>query len=342
MRFVFFILVSFITFHLHAENVNLISPPAVRPVRVDCNFFLVDIVSILEKEETFVADIYFSCQWDDPRLSYTSVAGAEPKIFLDEKAQDQLKEMWWPQIEFLNAGNIIYDERSLFIHPDGRVEYYVALTGSFRTHLDLTRFPFDRQVLEIKIDSFLWNKNVVELVPATENTGFRNIGNHIHNDEKIADIKIKTELTKGLQLHGFGDSDEYSTYVASIVVERKPGFFIYQLFVPLFSIMGISCTVFFAYKSDYMQIVAISIASFLVFLAAKFTLNADLPRVGYMTVIDKAFLVSYITIGLQILICTLREIYGTRGKEWANRLCFHGAWVVPLVYTSIIIWIFMS
>ena len=341
MRLLFFIL-FFAALHVHGQEAYLATPPKERPVRVECGIFLVDLVAILDKEESFVADIYFSCGWDDPRLSYAAKTEEDIKVFLGDSAQDELKKIWWPQIEFFNAGPVDHTEQALFIYPSGRVEYHQGLTGSFRTHLDLTRFPFDIQRLEIMVDSFLWNKDLVELVPGEQTSPYTNVGSHIHNDEKIIDMQVKTGVIKGLRLKKFGNSDEYSTYVATFLVERKPGFFVYQLFVPLFLIMGISCTVFFAYKSDFMQTIGISLASFLVFLAAKFTLNQDLPRVGYMTVIDQAFLVAYLTIGVSVIVCTLREVYGSRGKEWANRLSFHASWAVPLAFIIAIVWIFMT
>ncbi|MBS0616316.1 MAG: hypothetical protein JSR58_07195 [Verrucomicrobia bacterium] len=341
MRKLLFVLLLLFAARIHSEEVNITTPPVDLPVRVECSFYLLDLVSILDKEESFSADIYFSCDWKDTRLSFTPTEGQTAKVFLDESALDMLKTIWWPQIEFINAGKLDYTEHALFIYPDGKVEYNIALTGIFRSHLDLTKFPFDFQSLPIKIDSFLWNKNIVELAAAPAEVGFRNRGAHVHNDQKIVDIQVSTEITKGLRLKNFGNSDEFSTYVATISIERKSGFFVYQLFIPLFLVMGISCTVFFAYRSDFMQTIGISLASFLVFLAAKFTLNQDLPRVGYMTVIDKAFLVAYLSIGVSVVVCTLREIYGSKGKEWANRLSFHASWVVPLAFIVSIIWIFL-
>lgn len=341
MRQLLFFLVLLASFLGAQEGPNLTAPPSQRPVQVECGIFLLDLVSIIDKEETFVADVNFSFAWYDSRLGYTPQGKDDIKVFLDIGAEDQLKKMWWPQVEFLNAGKIENVDRSLFIYPNGKVEYHIGFTGSFRSHLDLTQFPFDKQTLQIKVDSFLWNKNIVEFVPSAEFASFQNLGADIHNDEKIIDTSVSMELNKGVKLTQFGGSDEFSTIVASITIARKPGFFLYQLFVPLFLIMGISCTVFFASRSDYIEVVALSLTSFLVFLAAKFTLNQDLPRVGYMTVIDKAFLVAYLSLGASVVLCTLREVYNNKGKPWADKILSYASWMVPLAFILAIFWIFL-
>ena len=65
--------------------------------------------------------------------------------------------MWWPAFEFVNTAGPAVTNRALEISPDGTVRYLLGMTSEFRANLDLRRFPFDRQTLEVRVESFLWD-----------------------------------------------------------------------------------------------------------------------------------------------------------------------------------------
>src|SRR5919197_6083399 len=73
-------------------------PPGGQPVEVACGVFLANLSTIAERSETFNADLYLSFRWRDARLAFV---GDEPKRFLEDSAVEQLKQMWWPEIEFV-------------------------------------------------------------------------------------------------------------------------------------------------------------------------------------------------------------------------------------------------
>ncbi len=316
------------------------SPPLPLPVKVETSFYLLNFESIREKEEIFTADVYFKFKWKDPRLSFTPEPGEGVKTYLEEGAVAQLNLIWWPQIEFLNSGSPTYNNRALFIYPDGMVEYYISITGDFRTHLDLSHFPFDRQPLKIMIDSFLWNKDICEFVPTPAIDHPDSAITQIHDKLGILSIKESVETTQGLNIIQTGESAEYSTYIVTITTQRISGFFILQVFIPLILVFGISCAVFFSYKEPFLDRIMLSLTSLLVFLAAKFTINQDLPQIGYMTIIDKAFLVAYISLGISVIMSILEKVIGNTNPERSVRIEKHARWIVPLLFVIAIILIF--
>ncbi len=119
-------------------------PPGKPPVEVAAGFFLANLSAAAERSETFEADLYLSFRWHDPRLAFS---GTESKRFLEDAATEQLKEMWWPQLEFINTGEPEVANRTLELSPDGAVQYKLSVTATFRSDLDLRRFPFDRERL---------------------------------------------------------------------------------------------------------------------------------------------------------------------------------------------------
>ncbi len=316
------------------------SPPPSTPVRVDTRFYLINFISLNEKEETFTADAYFTFQWQDPRLIYSPEPGETVRAYFDDAAKQKLTQIWSPQIEFLNSGTPIINNAGLFIYPDGRVQHYMSITGTFRTHLDLKGFPFDKQQLKIEVDSFLWDQNVLVFVPTeheelTSTTSVRKI----HDNLDIIKIDESITETKGLQLGKLNQTAEYSTFVVSIFTKRQPRFFVFQVFVPLILVFGISCSVFFALKDPFLDRIMIFLTCLLVFLATKFTINQSLPQVAYMTVIDKAFMFSYLCIGLSVLVAVIeKRIFLTR-PERAEKIDALGRWLIPLFF--IVGWLYI-
>ena len=162
-------------------------PPGKPPVEVAAGFFLANLSAAAERSETFEADLYLSFRWHDPRLAFS---GTESKRFLEDAATEQLKEMWWPQLEFINTGEPEVANRTLELSPDGAVQYKLSVTATFRSDLDLRRFPFDRETLEVRIQSFIWNQDQMVFVPDSARVGF----NPRSTIEELTVKRVSTEI----------------------------------------------------------------------------------------------------------------------------------------------------
>jgi len=317
---------------------SLTHPPAHLPVRVKTGFYLLNFTSINEKDQTFLADVYFSFRWNDSRLSFQ---GEKPHIFLDDAAKDKLNTIWKPQIEFINAIHPLYKNRVLFIHPNGDIEYLISITSNFYTGLNFKRFPFDSQVLTIRIDSFAWNNSIVVFEPATLEGHMFNRDNLKSFEEHIIDIQeTEKSLRSGPVVEYFAKNDLYSTYIVNITVQRKSGYFLFQVFIPLFLVMGMSCLVFFGDSHAFLDKVMINLTAFLVLLATKFTINLNLPEIDDLTMIDKSFLTAYICIGLTVAVNTLETILGTKHKL-IEKINNYARWAIFLLFISTIIIIYL-
>lgn len=79
---------------------------------------------------------------------------------------ERLSTMWWPQIEYVNTAEPTITNQSLEILPSGHVKYTMGLTSTFRADLDLRRFPFDRQSLDVRIQSFIYDASRLRFQPS--------------------------------------------------------------------------------------------------------------------------------------------------------------------------------
>lgn len=60
----------------------------------------------------------------------------------------------------------------LTILPDGSVDYEERFGATLNAELDLRRFPFDRQALDIELQSFTWDRSELGFATNEPQTGF--------------------------------------------------------------------------------------------------------------------------------------------------------------------------
>ena len=83
------------------------------------------------------------------------------------------------------------------------------MTATFRSDLDLRRFPSDHEKLEVRIQSFIWNRDQMVFVPDPERVGF----NPRSTYEKLAVNGVSVEIRKR-ELSGWTRGESYSEFVA--------------------------------------------------------------------------------------------------------------------------------
>lgn len=293
-------------------------PPGGLPVEVETSFYLFTLRSVDEKEETFDADIYMQFSWMDQRLAHP---GEDRLTFVEEAASDKLKEIWWPQIEFINASSPEVTNLSLEIQPDGKVLLNYALSSTFRSELDLKRFPFDTQTLSVQVASFLYAPPDLVFKANPGQTGLQNSGHY-------EGFKVLGVDAESLLQQASGWLKEYSEYRANIRVQRVSVFYIWTVFVPVILIFVICCTIYLLPSEELADRVGICLTTLLACIATQFTLSFDLPQISYLTLVDRLFIVTYAFTALNVLVAAIEVFKGT--PRIRNRLLFLAG--VPLAY----------
>jgi hypothetical protein len=304
-------------------------PPGKQPVEVAAGFFLSNLSGAAERSETFEADLYLIFRWHDPRLAFD---GTEPQRFLEDAAVEQLKAVWWPQIEFINTGQPDIANRALEIAPDGSVSYILSVTATFRSDLDLRRFPFDCETLEVRIQSFIWNRDQMVFVRDPAHIGF----NPRSTYEELAVRQVSTEIRQRELSGCWTTAEPYSEFVVLIDVQRRPTFYMWTVFAPVTLIFLISCTIFAVDIENFHDRIAISLTALLACIAMQFTVSFNLPQVSYLTVIGWMFVVTYFCITLGILISTAQATLLANQPERATRLDRLAGLGLPALYVALI------
>lgn len=306
-------------------SAQVYAPPAAGLTTVAVDFFLLNLNAVDERNETFDADLYLEFEWDDPRLAHE---GAEEQLFADAAVDEKLTTMWWPQIEYVNTAEPTITNQSLEIFPTGHVKYTVGLTSSFRTGLDLRRFPFDTQVLCVRLQSFLYDANRVRLVPAARAPGWEREGTY--EALRVAGV---TAESREAQLSG--RDERYAEFRASIVVVRNWAFYLWTVFGPVVLIFLIACGVFLVPLEAFADRVSICLTALLACIATHFAISFNLPHVGYLTVIDRLFVFTYAFVAL-LVVASVAELWVRRMPRLRRLVNVLAAVLLPLAYLAVV------
>ncbi|MEJ2745589.1 MAG: hypothetical protein P8123_07905 [bacterium] len=311
------------------EDVARSSPPDPLPVRVETSFYLLNLTFVNERTETFDADVYLDFQWRDPRLAFTPKTKNGKKIYYEKEAEEKIEEIWWPEIEFVNAATPQITNRTLEIHPDGTVEYHLGVSATFSTKLNLRRFPFDKQDLQIRLQSFLWDKNSVLFTASAKRCG------HASEDtfDDLAVTGVSTSV--GTKHVSYSDKD-YSEFVVAIAAKRNSIFYIWRVFFPAVLIMVLSFSVYFMNMDDLYSRVNIGITCLLACIATQFAISYNLPRISYLTQLDKLYMITYGCIAISVGVSTVEVIFHRRNHPHSRRYNRFALWFVPLLYALLL------
>ena len=269
---------------------SVVSPNPAGPVIVDLGLHIVELTQVDEVINTFTIEGFLDLVWCDPRMAYEAENEEElgEKILLKEKAQALLNEIWWPAVTIanqVNARNI--ENQELVILSDGTIEYKEKFSAELEAHYDLKEFPFDRQKLEIEIESFAWHDDVLIFKMNEEKIGFS-------TDFEIAEWHIENVESKIESVKDIQDRATFSEFLMEIEVVRQYDYYLWKIIIPLILLVMISWSVFWMIGDKLVDRMSISMTGILTIVAYQFIISDILPRVSYFTFMDTFLSISFL------------------------------------------------
>ncbi len=311
-RYVFIFLVIF----LFCESKCTAQEP------LKCHFGIyAKTIRINQAEETFETFLYWWLRVDSiqPNIDYSFVK----------------------EFEFINA-----DAESVVdtvISSNGY--YYVS--GSCKAIIpykaDYHKFPFDIQNLNISIENKVINSKSLVYIPDNSTTNINNLKDdniEILNGDQYSIKSLKAVESSYIYTTNFGDpqvegNEKYSRLEFHIGVDRDPTGIMQKIALPLMVVLILAYLVFYIPDHEIGTASGLTVTALLAAIAFHWTLNDSLPKVSYLTTIDKIFYLVYAYIFYAMAQTILTFNISRKGEYWqnfSNKIEIHSRYLFPLTF----------
>ncbi|EAW90395.1 cholinergic receptor nicotinic epsilon subunit [Homo sapiens] len=227
--------------------------PGSRPVRepedtvtISLKVTLTNLISLNEKEETLTTSVWIGIDWQDYRLNYSKddFGGIETLRVPSEL-------VWLPEIVLENnidgQFGVAYDANVL-VYEGGSVTWLPPAIYRSVCAVEVTYFPFDWQNCSLIFRSQTYNAEEVEFTFAVDNDGKTINKIDIDTEAYTENGEWAIDFCPGvIRRHhgGATDGPGETDVIYSLIIRRKPLFYVINIIVPCVLISGLVLLAYF-------------------------------------------------------------------------------------------------
>jgi len=304
------------------------SPILAKPIPVKIGIKMQQISNVDQKSENFGVVATLMMEWEDPALAFRpDTIQDRALVYSKEVFIRKINEEGniWPEFSLYNQqGNRWIQNSMVTVFADGRALYLERFSVTLQApDFNFRQFPFDKQRFFIRVDSVLpsWFF-VFENMEA-----FSEVGKQLGEEEWIV-TGLDTVIDKVEMAER-----PVSRFNFTFLARRHLTYYVFRIFLPLLIIIIVSWVIFFL--KDYTKRVDASGANLLLFIAFNFAISSDLPRLGYMTLLDMLMAAVFVVTALMLILAVLLRRLVSDGKEaLVNRIDGYVVWFYPFAYVA--------
>jgi len=266
------------------------------PTVVGMAFYIKELRGIDAVQDEYTFRGYVRSTWCDPRLAFDRAeAGSDSRVKFGAAAERAVQKIWFPSgfpVHEIEGLKVL--DRELSVSHDGTVRSNINLSVRIAADFDLLRFPFDRQRLELAVESFRWPEGDLVFVADPDATGFAQ--DFSMPEWRITRVGTRTEASRALR-----STEPFSRLVLEIDVKRKGGFYLWKILLPVGVIVVLSWSIFWMSDETAVNRIRLTATGVLTIVAYQFVVGRDLPRIAYLTLLDKVMIVSFMLLAVSVL-----------------------------------------
>jgi hypothetical protein len=300
-----------------AELLKLL--PDSRPVEVKVGLYVTNLADINQSSETFDIAGYLFYTWQDRRLAYNAKqVGTDARVM-------KLDEIWNPTMEMVNFKESKTSDVTLTITPNGTVSAQERFSKTLSSGLNLQRFPFDKERLQVVVESLLYPLTDVRLVVDESKLAIAQDSFVSLSEWSIQGVK--GNLGKSLFIP---EQRDYSRITMEVLLQRNSGFYVFKVMMPLLLITIASWSVFWIDAKEFSTQITIAFTNLLTVVALLLVVNDALPKVGYLTFMDGFTMLCFVAILAAIVELIWAHRWESRDDhEQAQKIHVMARWLVP-------------
>ncbi len=297
--------------------------------RVRMGIKMQQITGIDQKEENFGVVAALRMQWHDPALAFNPErCECHWKLFQlnDFRSYVREQDTVWPEFTLSNQQGRRWEQNQVVVvSPNGDALYFERFSATLQApDFDFRLFPFDSQLFFIRVDSLLPE----QFFRFEDLPGFSGVGKQLGEEEWLV-TGFTTRVTQELSSTGFTSS----RYSFRFEATRHLNYYLIRVFIPLAIILTVSWVIFFL--KDYGKRVDFAAGNLLLFIAFNFTIGNDLPRLGYLTLLDRLLVSAFLVTSLVMIISVFLKRADALGKDaWVRTVDRYVIFAYPLVYLA--------
>ncbi|WAR30961.1 ACHA6-like protein [Mya arenaria] len=237
-----------------------------KSTNVYIEFYLLAINDLSETTETLKTTGFLSVNWNDAFLQWTP--SDHGGIDLYHWPQN---EVWKPDIalknSYLDYKSLGVDELNVENYYDGSMNWFPFQVFQTTCSIDITYFPFDKQTCNLEFQAWSYTKSQVNMLSGAK-------GIELWNFQKNSAWNvIDTSWSTNVETYE-------ATISFTLIVERKPMYFILSVILPISMLAILNICVFLlpcesGEKASYAMTVFLAFAVFMTIVSSTLPQNSD-------------------------------------------------------------------
>ncbi|XP_073974145.1 pH-sensitive chloride channel 2-like isoform X2 [Rhodnius prolixus] len=202
-----------------------------QPMNVSAKIYVFHLKTSSSFDLDIEVQMLLELRWEDPRLRYSNL-NTTISLLIGEKFL--FDNIWIPHIFMTNEKNSlilgpIRKDDLITVLPTATVLFTTRLRSSLVCHLSVGKFPFDKQICDLVMDSWRYNTSALRLVWDTENPILLH-GGKVSLAEFYL-IGLETMSSSDFYQRA-GHAYNYSSLILRFHLAREYGFYLMDYYVP--------------------------------------------------------------------------------------------------------------